>query len=95
MSSEEANRMEAQERARKAKALLEDPLFVEAQRDVRAAILAAWAATPARDGAERERLYCMDQMLARVVRALKQHIETGRISERELTRDKFRLFSRV
>jgi hypothetical protein len=86
---------EVAERARRAKALLEDPLFVDAQRDVRAAILAAWSATPARDQDERERLYCMDQMLTRVVRALRTHIETGRISERELSKDRFRLFGRV
>jgi hypothetical protein len=37
----------------------------------------------------------MDQMLTRVVRALRTHIETGRISERELSKDRFRLFGRV
>lgn len=83
------------ERARKVKLLLEDPLFVDATTHVRAAILAAWANTPAKDVEERERLYCMDQMLTRVLRALKMHIETGRISERDLTRDKLRLFTRV
>lgn len=91
----EEDRQAAAERARKAKALLDDPLFMQARTDVRAAILAAWASTPSRDHLERERLYCMDQMLARVVRALQQHIETGRINERELTRDKFRIFSKV
>lgn len=91
----EAEKLEAVERSRKAKAFLEDPLFADAVRDVRAAIHTAWATTPANADAERERLYCMEQMLTRVVRALTKHIETGRISERDLTRDKLRLFTRV
>lgn len=95
MSADETDKHAAQERARRAKAILEDPLFKSAQVDVRAAILAAWSATPSRDHLERERLYCMDQMLTRVVRALTQHVETGRINERELTKDRFRLFPKV
>lgn len=93
--SDEVLALDAQERARRAKAILDEPLFHQAQLDVRAAILAAWSSTSSRDQLERERLYCMDQMLTRVLRALRQHVETGKLNERELTKDKYRLFSRI
>lgn len=76
--------IDAQTRAHKAKQILDDPLFTAAVDEVGATIRAAWSRTPTTATAEREQLWLMDRCLERVVRALKVHIETGKVVEADV-----------
>lgn len=79
---------EAIDRAAEAKRILEHPLFSAAVTDVRAAVLATWAGTKLSEAPAREQLWLMDQQMTRLLRALRTHIETGKVAEATLLRDK-------
>jgi len=87
----EQERAEAVNRAAEVKRILEHPLFTAAVTDVRAAVLSAWSASALGAAADREKLWMMDQMLVRVLRALRTHVETGKVAQAELLRDKPRI----
>ncbi|OMG85400.1 hypothetical protein [Achromobacter xylosoxidans] len=64
-------------RAERARLILEDPLVVEALADIRAELLAAWQASPARDTEGREHLFRFFKVAEKFELALKIHMETG------------------
>lgn len=75
-----------QERSRgsQAKALLENPLIVEAFSVMDAEIMQAWENSPARDSEGRERLFQMLLLARRVKRHFESVVETGKMAERTL-----------
>lgn len=64
-------------RAERARVILEDPLVVDALADIRAELLAAWQASPARDTDGREHLFRFFKVAEKFELALKSHMETG------------------
>lgn len=64
-------------RAERARLILEDPLVVDALADIRAELLAAWQASPARDTEGREHLFRFFKVAEKFELALKSHMETG------------------
>lgn len=76
---------EARERAsvelgRHAKALLEDPMLVEAFATVDAAIIEAWRKTPHRDTEARENFFKAADLLPKVRAALGEAVTNGEVS---------------
>lgn len=64
-------------RAERARLILEDPLVVDALADIRAELLAAWQASPARDTEGREHLFRFFKVAEKFELSLKTHMETG------------------
>jgi hypothetical protein len=70
----------AAERGRHARALLDDPLLVEAFASVDAALVEAWRATPQRDVEARERFHLATTLLGKVKAALGEVATNGEMS---------------
>lgn len=71
-------------RGRQAARLLEDPMLVEAFATVEQTLLAGWRATGDAQERERERLWLMVKLLARLRGHLTEAMETGKMSQRSL-----------
>lgn len=77
---DEARERAAAERGRHAKALLENPLLVEAVAKVQAQIAETWRLTGPRDHDMRERLHVAATLLPKVMDALGEVMTNGEIS---------------
>jgi ABC-type thiamine transport system ATPase subunit len=75
---------EERRRGEQARRLLDDPLLGEAFASVDIALRDAWAATIDDATAERERLWLMLKLLARVRGHLEQAVATGKLATRQL-----------
>lgn len=83
-------------KAEAAKRIYEDPLFKEALKIVREAILDQWSSTPARDVEGREWLWMLHQSANRFENVFKSWMETGELAKRALERaEKESLLQRV
>lgn len=84
--SPQQERIERERAARgeRARAILEDPILVEAFGKVDAALVEAWRATPQRDTAGRERLHLATVLLGKVRSAIAEVATTGELSARTL-----------
>lgn len=71
-------------RGEHARRLLEDPLLVEAFDAVETGLRSAWAATGEAEERERERLWLMLRLLARVRGYITSVMETGKLADRQL-----------
>lgn len=77
---DEARERASAERGRHARALLDDPLLIEAFATVEATLIEAWRNTPARDADGRERFYAHVKALAKVREALGEVASNGEVS---------------
>lgn len=77
-------------RGEQARRLLEEPLLQEAFATVESSLRDAWTATSDEAAAERERLWLMLKLLGRVRAHLTDAMETGKLSDRQLSADKLR-----
>lgn len=82
-------------RANRAKALLDDPLLVEAFEALEREYIAAWRATQVRDNDARERLWQAVNVASKVRDHLKLAVSNGAVAQREidLLADKQRPFA--
>ena len=71
-------------RGQRAARLLNDPMIAEAFDTVAASLLAAWEATADGQERERERLWLMTKLLARVRGYLAEAADTGKISQMQI-----------
>jgi len=71
-------------RANRAKEVLENEVYIEAFRIIRAEIANKWETSPARDMDGREALWTMQRLLDRVQAELKSTMEAGRLAEKNL-----------
>ena len=71
-------------RGREARRLLAEPLLVEAFATVESGLKEAWLASGEAQERERERLWLMLKLLARLRAHLVAAVETGRLAERQL-----------
>jgi hypothetical protein len=96
VTNDEVERREAEaiDRARKTREIFENEVFVSAVAETRAAILSAWASTKLTDTDERERLWMLEQSLQKVLRALRNTMETGKVVQADIQARKT-LFQRL
>ena len=73
--------IDAVERGRRAQAILDDPLVVDAREKLKAEILAAWIGAPARDASGREALWQMMKLSERFFAHLTALVQTGKLSD--------------
>lgn len=90
MSTPEQKAKEATIRAAAAKRIFEDPIFTQAVVDVRATLIAAWGSTRLNDRDTREQLWMQEQCLQRVLRALRNTMEAGKVAEADILARKSR-----
>ena len=76
-----------QRRGAEAKRLLEEPMLAEAFASLDAQYREAWAATGDAQERERERLWLMVKLLARVQRHLEAIVSDGALASAELEKD--------
>lgn len=81
-------------RAEEAQRLVDSPLFIEAFADTRRGIQESWAATNTKDKDTLQELHLMVKLIDRLQNCLTTHIETGKLSQREIEGRKKRLFGR-
>lgn len=72
-------------RAGEANRLLNDPLMKEAFEVVETSLTKAWLATGDAQERERERLWLMQKLMARVKAHLETVINTGKLAEKQMT----------
>jgi hypothetical protein len=72
-------------RGEQARRLLEDPLLQEAFASVEATLRETWGATPDDATLERERLWLMLKLLARVRAHMTDVVQTGRLADTQLS----------
>lgn len=72
------------ERARQAKAVLENPLYKEAFQEVRDGLIALWERTPIKDIDARESAYLCILLLGRLRQELDRVIQGGKVAEAEI-----------
>lgn len=71
-------------RGEQAEALKANPLFSQAFDDTRRAILETWAGLPTSDSDSAKDLHRMLKCLDRVKRCVQEHIDTGKIAQKEI-----------
>tara|TARA_R110002033_G_scaffold97256_1_gene145873 strand:- start:224 stop:493 length:270 start_codon:yes stop_codon:yes gene_type:complete len=65
------NELTAEQKGRRAKEILEDPVFVEVLKKTRENIVAQWTLTDLNEGSVRENLYMQGRGLDEIVRGLR------------------------
>ena len=75
-----------QQRGHKAKAILDDPLFVEAIQKVSSELDAEWLNSPIRDTEGREKIYMMKKMLNVLLVQIQSVMETGKLASKQINK---------
>lgn len=78
------NQLEARARGDRAKRLIEDDLFIEAEQKLRASILLAFERSRPEDHEARERAYLEINILNRLIGDLKSLIDSGKLAARNI-----------
>ena len=74
------------QRGQRAKAILEDEIFVEALQKVSAELDLEWINSPIRDTEGREKIYMMKKMLGILHVQLKSVMETGKLASKQINK---------
>ena len=72
------------QRGHRAKAILEDPIFVEALQKVSQELDHEWINSPIRDTEGREKIYMMKKMLNVLHVQLQSVMETGKLASKQI-----------
>tara|TARA_R100000781_G_scaffold110535_2_gene76051 strand:+ start:525 stop:770 length:246 start_codon:yes stop_codon:yes gene_type:complete len=72
------------QRGHRAKAILEDPIFVEALQKVSQELDLEWINSPIRDTEGREKIYMMKKMLNVLHVQLQSVMETGKLASKQI-----------
>ena len=72
------------QRGHRAKAILEDPIFVEALQKVSQELDLEWINSPIRDTEGREKIYMMKRMLNVLHVQLQSVMETGKLASKQI-----------
>ncbi len=72
------------QRGHRAKAILEDPIFVEALQKVSQELDHEWINSPIRDTEGREKIYMMKRMLNVLHVQLQSVMETGKLASKQI-----------
>lgn len=72
------------QRGHRAKAILEDPIFVEALQKVSQELDQEWINSPIRDTEGREKIYMMRKMLGVLHVQLQSVMETGKLATKQI-----------
>jgi len=75
-----------QQRGHRAKAILEDEIFVEAIQKVSGELDAEWMNSPVRDTEGREKIYMMKKMLNVLLVQLRSVMETGKLATKQINK---------
>jgi|TARA_R100001530_G_scaffold84566_1_gene58909 hypothetical protein len=75
-----------QKRGFRAKAILEDEIFVEAVQKVSGGLDLEWVNSPVRDTEGRERIYMMKKMLNVLLVQLRSVMETGKLASKQINK---------
>jgi hypothetical protein len=75
-----------QQRGHRAKAILEDEIFVEAIQKVSGELDAEWMNSPVRDTEGREKIYMMKKMLNVLLVQLRSVMETGKLASKQINK---------
>jgi|TARA_R100001480_G_scaffold97399_1_gene102080 hypothetical protein len=75
-----------QQRGHRAKAILEDEIFVEAIQKVSGELDAEWVNSPVRDTEGREKIYMMKKMLNVLLVQLRSVMETGKLASKQINK---------
>ena len=75
-----------QQRGHRAKAILEDEIFVEAIQKVSGELDAEWVNSPVRDTEGREKIYMMKKMLNVLLVQLRSVMETGKLASTQINK---------
>lgn len=88
--SDEAKLSAEYARSLDAKALLDNPLLIEAFAAIEKEIETEWKQSKANDADAREKLYLMNRLLLKLRGHIQVHVQTGKLAERQLAniRDK-------
>ena len=76
-----------QQRGHRAKAILEDEIFVEAIQKVSGELDAEWMNSPVRDTEGREKIYMMKKMLNVLLVQLRSVMETGKLASKQINKN--------
>lgn len=71
------------QRGLRAKAILEDELFVEAVNTIKTSLYQEWQNTPIRDSEGREKIFLMTRMFDSLLVQLKSVLETGKLATKQ------------
>lgn len=77
-----------------AERLVNSPLYIQAFEDTRRGIQEAWAKANTKDKDTQQELHLMVKLIDRLQNCLTEHIETGKLAQREIEGRKKRLFGR-
>ena len=75
-----------QQRGHRAKAILDDEIFVEAIQKVSGELDAEWMNSPVRDTEGREKIYMMKKMLNVLLVQLRSVMETGKLATKQINK---------
>ena len=76
-----------QQRGHRAKAILEDEIFVEAIQKVSGELDTEWVNSPVRDTEGREKIYMMKKMLNVLLVQLRSVMETGKLASKQINKN--------
>jgi hypothetical protein len=76
-----------QQRGHRAKAILEDEIFVEAVQKVSGELDTEWVSSPVRDTEGREKIYMMKKMLNVLLVQLRSVMETGKLASKQINKN--------
>tara|TARA_R100001594_G_scaffold23978_1_gene46892 strand:- start:1185 stop:1430 length:246 start_codon:yes stop_codon:yes gene_type:complete len=74
------------QRGHRAKAILEDEIFVEAIQKVSSELRQEWLSSPIRDTEGREKIYMMEKMLNVLLVQIKSVMETGKLASKQVNK---------
>jgi hypothetical protein len=74
------------QRGHRAKAILEDEIFVEAIQKVSHELRQEWLSSPIRDTEGREKIYMMEKMLNVLLVQIKSVMETGKLASKQVNK---------
>ena len=72
-----------QQRGQRAKAILEDEIFVEALQKIRQDLELQWLNSDIKDSEQREKVFLMRRMIEVVVMQLQSVLETGKLATKK------------
>ena len=75
-----------QQRGHRAKAILDDEIFVEAIQKVSGELDAEWMNSPVRDTEGREKIYMMKKMLNVLLVQLRSVMDTGKLATKQINK---------